>query len=179
MCSGLVQSRFGHGYEYELGHELEMPGYIRIDGIWCKVLSEKKMLAKVVTWPGNITCYAAEYEGTVAHGATARDAFANAQYKHNARKSVTERIKDCVKMFIEHSGKMKGKQLFDLHGYLTGSCEFGRKQFLNAHPDIDLNKEYTVAEFVTLTEKEYGGDVVTTMFKAYNAACSNLQTGGC
>lgn len=42
---------------------------------------------------------------------------------------------------------------------MTGSCDFGRKQFLKEH-NIDLDDEFTVDEFIEKTIHDYGSEVI-------------------
>lgn len=163
----VIQSKFSTGYAYEIGHLTEMQGMVIIDGIMCEVLAEKGQLAKVKLWPDGFVCYVAEYNGVIAHGRDPHNAFQNAENKYYARRSVESRIADCIKLCKEKSGKLPGKEWFKQHGYLTGSCEIGRRQFLKTHPEIDLEKEYTVAEFVDTTKDEYSGDIIKRFYDAW------------
>ena len=47
---------------------------------------------------------------------------------------------------------------------LTGSCLQGRESFVKDHR-VDLDKRYTVAEFVEITKNAYRGDVVRKLVK--------------
>lgn len=58
---------------------------------------------------------------------------------------------------------MKAKELYKWHNILTGSCEFGRREFCKDHK-IDIDKDLlTVNEFIALTVNEYGGDIITQL----------------
>ena len=52
------------------------------------------------------------------------------------------------------------------HHYLTGSCEMGREAFVKRH-GIDLDKTYTVEEFIELTEDDYGGEIIKNLKERY------------
>jgi hypothetical protein len=58
-----------------------------------------------------------------------------------------------------NNGPMTGRQLYEWHGTLTGSCRFGRDAFVKER-SIDLDRAYTLDEFVALTKDQYGGDIV-------------------
>jgi hypothetical protein len=59
-------------------------------------------------------------------------------------------------------GKLTGKELFKWHNYLTGSCEYGRNLFVKQH-NIDLNKRYSLKEFVDICGEDYGGDKIKAL----------------
>jgi len=70
-----------------------------------------------------------------------------------------EKIEEFKKQF-NMADKYPAKTFFDWHNKLTGSCLFGRQQFVNEN-DINLDVDmFTVAEFVELTKNSYGGDVI-------------------
>ena len=60
----------------------------------------------------------------------------------------------------ENGVKYPARDLYDWHHRLTGSCEMGRNTFA-AERGIDLNSDmFTVAEFVELCGKSYGGEII-------------------
>lgn len=60
----------------------------------------------------------------------------------------------------ENGVKYPARDLYDWHHRLTGSCEMGRNTFAAEH-GIDLNSDtFTVAEFVELCGKSYGGEII-------------------
>ena len=60
----------------------------------------------------------------------------------------------------ESGVKYPARDLYDWHHRLTGSCEMGRHTFAAEH-GIDLNSDmFTVAEFVELCGKSYGGEII-------------------
>ena len=52
-----------------------------------------------------------------------------------------------------------GTDFFEWHHYLTGSCLMGRESFVRNH-DLDVNAMYTVDEFISLCENDYGGEII-------------------
>lgn len=94
-----------------------------------------------------------------AHGRTLRKARADAQEKYNENRPLSERIAAFRAEFPDFKKSVDAQKLFDWHHILTGSCLQGRKEFCRNN-GIDLNSQYTVNEFIELTENEYGGDII-------------------
>ena len=70
---------------------------------------------------------------------------------------VDGRIAEFIKKF-KASTKYSAKDFFDWHGKITGSCELGRN-FKKSQYRL-RNDVFTVAEFIALTENEYGGEII-------------------
>ena len=69
---------------------------------------------------------------------------------------------EVIEKFINQFGKdksYKGTEFFEWHHYLTGSCLMGRESFVKNH-GLDLEAEYTVDEFISLTENDYGSAII-------------------
>ena len=49
--------------------------------------------------------------------------------------------------------------LYEWHGMLTGSCRFGRDEFMRTHALKDDDR-LTLKEFVNLTATHFGGDKI-------------------
>jgi hypothetical protein len=59
--------------------------------------------------------------------------------------------------------KYPAAKFYDWHNKLTGSCKMGRDSFVK-NMGIDLEKdEFTVSEFISLCENDYGGDIVRAL----------------
>lgn len=104
-------------------------------------------------------------DGYFAHGDTAKEAAAALQAKIIKNMSVEERIKMFVK---EHKPdvKYKGMDYYEWHHTLTGSCKFGRDNFVKQH-NIDLEAEYTPQEFIKIVKNAYGSEVVKQLESEY------------
>lgn len=76
-----------------------------------------------------------------------------------------ERISLFCKTF-EKDKKYKGKIFFDWHSRLTGSCYFGRTQFVKDR-NLDLEKEYSVDEFISIVENAYGSEIIKKVKKEW------------
>ena len=133
-----------------------------IDGVETIVSRVKGNVAKGYILSNDLQlspCYVVKNNKYFAHGKTLKGANEALQDKIFSDLDVDERIAEFVKRF-KASTKYSSKDFFDWHGKLTGSCEQGRENFAKNH-NIDLeNDMFTVAEFLKLTENEYGSEVI-------------------
>lgn len=105
-------------------------------------------------------CYVVKCGNYFAHGATAHKAFEDAQNKAFKEYPEEERIRLFKQEYSDYDKKIPAMELFVWHNRLTGSCEMGRKSFA-AQRGIDLDKdEFTVNEFIRLTENAYRGEII-------------------
>ena len=79
---------------------------------------------------------------------------------------IEKRIEKFIKVFGSLYSEHTGKEFYDWHHILTGSCKMGRDGFCKDH-DIDLEKKYTVKYFLDITEKSYRGDVIKRVRETY------------
>ena len=103
-------------------------------------------------------CYVVKGDGFFAHGDTleeAREALREKIYENLDEDEAIEKFIDSHKK----GEKYPGMDFFNWHHYLTGSCDFGRRHFVETH-GLDLDAEYTVDEFIELTENDYGGETI-------------------
>ena len=104
-------------------------------------------------------CYIAKQESYFAHGKTLSEAVSTVAKKAFEDMSEEDRIAEFWKCH-ENGVKYPARDLYDWHHRLTGSCEMGRNTFAAEH-GIDLNSDmFTVAEFVELCGKSYGGEII-------------------
>ena len=104
-------------------------------------------------------CYIAKQESYFAHGKTLSEAVSTVAEKAFEDMSEEDRIAEFWKCH-ENGVKYPARDLYDWHHRLTGSCEMGRNTFAAEH-GIDLNSDmFTVAEFVELCWKSYGGEII-------------------
>ena len=94
-------------------------------------------------------------------------AMAAAVAKEMQNKPEDERIAEFVKAHPNIDTEYPCEDLFRWHNTLTGSCEFGRRQFCSDH-GIDLKSDYTVRYFLDITKNAYGGSVIRKVRKAYD-----------
>ena len=141
-----------------------------IDGIQTIIHSVHNNIAKCDVLGVDLTlkpCYVAKVGNFFSHGDTAREAYSNAKMKYDDNLPIDDKIR----MFIERHPKLDtyvtASELFKEHNFLTGSCDFGRRSFCREN-NIDIeNDQFTVKEFIELTIKEYGGEVIKKLKEEY------------
>ena len=113
-------------------------------------------------------CYLAKdpVNGKVAHGDTLKEASVALYAKIMDSMTVQEKIESFCAQF-EKGKKYKGKVFFDWHHILTGSCMFGRKQFVDEH-HLSLEDEYTVNQFIEICENAYGANEIKKLKERWN-----------
>ena len=114
------------------------------------------------------SCYIAKVGNSFAHGKTIKDAVADAVEKGMKKMPLEKRIEKFIEVFGSLDSEHTGKNFYDWHNILTGSCKMGRDEFCNSH-DIDLEKKYTVRYFLDITKDSYGGSIIKLIRKAYKA----------
>ena len=112
-------------------------------------------------------CYIAKVGNLFAHGKTLKEAMRDAQAKYDENLPIEERIANFKKQYPTLDTKAKGKELYDWHHILTGSCRMGRDKFCRAN-DVSMDAEYTIEYFLHLTENAYGSSVIKQVIDAYN-----------
>ena len=110
--------------------------------------------------------YVVKREYKFAHGRTLAEAVEAVNAKIMAARSTEERIEAFVEAYPLIDTFVKGAELFRWHNILTGSCEQGRKAFCESK-GLDLNHEYTIAQFITMTIDAYGGNVIKQLKERY------------
>ncbi len=112
------------------------------------------------------SCYIAKVGNSFAHGKTLKEAFTDAVEKEMKKTPIKERIKKFVALFGSLDSEHAGKEYYNWHNILTGSCRMGRDEFCKAH-GIDLEKKYTVRYFLDITKDSYGGHVIRQNIATY------------
>ena len=156
---------YGYGIEEFDGHKL-----YDIDDVPTAITSVHGNYAKGFTIKNNsikVPCYIARVDNSFAHGKTLRQAVEDATSKALQAKPIEERIADTVTAHPDPNEIIPNTELFKLHDVLTGSCEFGRKQFCEQH-GISLDDAMTMCRFMELTANAYGGEAIRQLAKAYN-----------
>jgi len=109
-------------------------------------------------------CFVVKQNNLFAHGETIKKAIEAMQEKIFEDMDEDERIN----LFLDSynlKDKYPAKSFYSWHNKLTGSCEFGRKQFAQDHGiDLDID-EFTVKEFINLTKNSYGKEVILKIAK--------------
>ena len=111
-------------------------------------------------------CFIAKVGNSFAHGKTLKEAVADAKAKELGKMTIEERIAKFVEAFGPLDSEHSGKEFYDWHHILTGSCHMGRDEFCRLH-SIDLTQKYSVRYFLNITKGSYGSDVIKMVIKAY------------
>ena len=140
-----------------------------IDGAPTAIYRVKGNIAKGAILQSDLTftpCFVVKQDVYFAHGDTLHEAMEALRDKLFEDLPEEERIEAFV---AEHQPGVKypNRDLFDWHHRLTGSCEAGRKAFL-ADRGLDMNGSTTPEEFVHLTRKAYGGEVIRKLEAYYH-----------
>ena len=142
-----------------------------IDGVSTIITRIHNNIAKGYVIKRDMTleaCYVAKVGNSFAHGETLKDAVADAEAKEIQRMPVEERIEKFIEKFGSFDSEHKGKEFYDWHHILTGSCRMGRDEFCKDN-DIDLDKKYTVRYFLSITKNAYGGSVIDKILETYKS----------
>lgn len=106
-----------------------------------------------------LPCYVAKAGNYFAHGKTLKDAVKDAEAKEMGEMPIEERIEKFIEVFGSLDSEHTGKEFYDWHHILTGSCRMGRDKFCEEN-GIDLTKKYSVRYFLNITKNSYGGDII-------------------
>ena len=79
--------------------------------------------------------------------------------KEEREMPIEERIEKFIEVFGSLDSEHTGKEFYDWHHILTGSCRMGRDKFCEEN-GIDLTKKYSVRYFLNITKNSYGGDII-------------------
>lgn len=123
-----------------------------------------------------VPCYIAKAGNSFAHGKTLKEAVADAKAKEIEKMPIEERIEKFKEVFGSLDSEHAGKEFYDWHHFLTGSCRMGRDGFCKTHK-IDLEKKYTVRYFLDITKDSYGSDIIELVCNAYGLSeerCANV-----
>lgn len=99
-------------------------------------------------------------------GKTSKEAMKSLQEKIFEDMDTEEAIEEFKNKF-DNNKKYKGTEFYAWHHILTGSCKMGRDNFVKNH-NLDLEKKYTVKEFIAECENDYGGNVIKQLKQYYN-----------
>ena len=133
-----------------------------VDGIPTIISKVHGNLAKGYVINADLTttpCYVIKHNNLFAHGETVKEAEQALEKKIFSRMNADEKIDAFLKKF-NLVDKYPAKDFYEWHHKLTGSCEFGRNQFVKNH-FIDIeNGMYTVQEFIDITKNDFGGSII-------------------
>lgn len=162
-------SSYGYGDGYGYGWKSINGNKIyRIDNVLTIITHLNKNIAKGKILNGDLTtedCYVVKGHNEFSHGKTIKEAMQSLEEKIFDNMDTEETIEEFRKKFKD-GRKYKGTTFFKWHHNLTGSCLMGRESFVKNN-EIDLNKMYSVQEFIKLTENDFGGSVIRELKQYY------------
>jgi Leucine-rich repeat (LRR) protein len=122
--------------------------YIKIDGIFCEVISKRMLFWKVKKYASNKEFYVVtDGNENYSHGDTIKEAKEDLIYK------ISNRSKDDYKE-LTYESILKFDEAVKCYRVITGACQFGVKEFLQRKA---INKKkFSIQEIIKLTNGEYG-----------------------
>ena len=139
----------------------------KIDRLSTLIYTVRGNVAKGAVLRSDMTlkdCWIARRGNFFAHGDTLHEAVEAVEAKWRENRPLNERIAEFMKThpaLDEEYG-----DLFEWHHVLTGSCEFGRRQWCEEH-GYKPTDSITLRTFLTETAGAYGGDVIGMVAKEY------------
>jgi hypothetical protein len=110
--------------------------------------------------------FIAKMSGFFAHGKTLKEAFNAVKEKYLNIMDIEEKKKRFVELFPNKEKKYLIKDLYQWHGIITGSCNFGRDRFIEEH-NINIEGKMSINQFFKITENEYGGNIIKSLEEFY------------
>ena len=171
----------GSGYGSEYDNDCAIKNFcgervFAIDDTPTIIRSAHGNLAKGFVLRGDfklIPCYIAKHDNMFAHGETIQDAVNSVSKKVLEHMDSNEAIDKFFEHFTDLSKKYPARDFYEWHHYLTGSCEMGRRTFVqNGGYDIEHDR-FTVQEFIDITRNAYGKDVILRLEKVMNERLSD------
>ena len=152
----------GDGVKEFAGHKV-----YDIDSVSTLIYTVRGNVAKGAVLRSDMTlrdCWIAKRGNFFAHGDTLHDAVEAVEAKWRDNRPLDERIAEFVKTHPELDEEYG--DLFDWHHILTGSCEFGRRQWCDGH-GYKPTDSITLRAFFEQTKNDYGRDVIRRVAKEY------------
>lgn len=108
-------------------------------------------------------CFIMKKGDVYAHAKTLHEAHKIVHDKFEKKYNVDDRINKFKNEFPDFNIKVKAKELFNWHYYLTGSCALGKIALLNdKHIDLE-NDMVSVHDFIELSRDKFGWDVIVKL----------------
>jgi hypothetical protein len=134
------------------------------------IISVRNNIAKGFVLNKDLTlspCFIVKGNNLFSHGKTLKDASESLQEKILINLPIEERIVDFKAEFSSKTKKYNAIDFYQWHYLLTGSCNMGRKSFVqNNSINLEIDK-FTVKEFIELVKNNYGGEVIKQLEESY------------
>ena len=133
--------------------------YIKVDGIFTKIISERGNVMRVQRIAHRKVEYlVTDGAGKWAHGATLKEAKDSLIYKiSNRDKSKYEAW--TIDTEVTHA------EAIEAYRMITGACAMGTRHFCETILGDKKKDKYTVAEVIELTKGQYGAESFEAFFK--------------
>ena len=133
--------------------------YIKVDGIFTKIISERGNVMRVQRIAHKeIEYLVTDGDGRWAHGATLKEAKESLIYKITSRD--TSKYNDwTLDTTITHA------EAIEAYRVITGACAMGTRHFCESILGDKKKEKYTVAEVIELTKGQYGAESFKEFFK--------------
>ena len=163
---------YGDGYGYGYGDgsgvkEFNGRKVYDIDRVSTLIYAVRGNVAKGAVLGRDLTlkdCWIAKRGNFFAHGDTLHAAVEAVEAKWRENRPLDERIAEFVK--THPSLDEPYGDLFEWHHILTGSCEFGRRQWCDGH-GYKPTDSITLRAFFEQTKNDYGRDVIRRVAQKY------------
>ena len=150
-----------------IGKEVDIPicylwrnkEYIKVDGIFTKIISERGNVMRVQRIARKeIEYLVTDGDGRWAHGTTLKEAKESLIYKITSRD--TSKYNDwTLDTAITHA------EAIEAYRVITGACAMGTRHFCETILGDKKKEKYTVAEVIELTKGQYGAESFKEFFK--------------
>ena len=131
--------------------------YIKVDGIFSKVISHKGNVFKVQKIGTFEESYiVSDGNGKYSHGKTIKEAKEDLIFK------ISNRDKSAYENLTPES-ILSFEKAIECYRIITGACSFGTKGFV-AGRLVKKAKQYTISEIISLTKGEYGNSTFKEFF---------------
>ena len=152
----------GYGVKELSGHKV-----YDIDRVSTLIYAVRGNVAKGAVLGRDLTlkdCWIAKRGNFFAHGDTLHDAVEAVDAKWRDNRPLDDRIAE----FLQTHPSLDEPygDLFEWHHVLTGSCEFGRRQWCDEH-GYKPTDSITLRAFFEQTKNDYGRDVIRRVAKEY------------
>ena len=138
-----------------------------IDSVPTLIYAVKGDAAKGAVLDKDLTlkdCWIARRGNFFSHGDTLHAAVEAVEAKWRDNRPLDERIAEFVK--VHPALDEVYHDLFEWHHVLTGSCEFGRRNWCEEH-GYEPTDSITLRTFFEQTKNDYGGDVIVKVARKY------------
>ena len=168
----------GSGYGYGSGYGVkEFAGHkvYDIDSVSTLIYAVRGNVAKGAVLGRDLTlkdCWIAKRGNFFAHGDTLHEAVEAVEAKWRENRPLDDRIAEFVK--THPSLDEPYGDLFEWHHILTGSCEFGRRQWCEEH-GYKPTDSITLRAFFEQTKNDYGRNVIRRVAQKYGLELSTTH----